>query len=213
MKAVITTKNTKKSSLIEKLKNSNSDKLIDKVSCSKSYIWPESKKNKKLAVVVDLGVDFTLLNWLSDKGYKAKVVPFDYDYKKMLDSKPDVIVFSNGPQGPANYIEIINKSRKLTGHVPLVGYGLGNIILGMSLGLKSYKMKSGHHGSNYPIKDITSNKTYMTAQDHLYCLRDDSIKDKNEITAVNLNDGSVEGFQNKKQKISGFNYLPEVLNI
>jgi carbamoylphosphate synthase small subunit len=53
----------------------------------------------------------------------------------------------------------------------------------------------------------------MTAQDHLYCLRDDSIKDKNEITAVNLNDGSVEGFQNKKQKISGFNYLPEVLNI
>jgi len=213
LKGAITTKKQDIKSLIKRIKDKDVDSLIDKVSCKKTYSWNERSESERLAVVVDLGTNFTLLNWLADNKFRVKVVPYTIDYKKILAMKPEIVVFSNGCGNPTKYKSIINMAEEIIGKKPIFGFGLGGIILGIALGARAYKMKYGHHGSNYPVRDIKKGTTFLTAQDHIYCLKDNSITKDNEIISINMNDDTIEGFQSKKYKVLGLNYLPETLPI
>lgn len=210
-RGVISTKGSNIKRLINKIKKETDKDLVKIVSCKETYQWQKSKTNKKLAVVIDLGTSFSFLDWLSGNNFKVKILPYNTDYERIIKLNPELIVFSNGPGDPLAYKSIINKAQKLIGKIPIFGFGLGQLILGVTLGAKSYKMKCGHHGSNYAIRDILQNKLYITAQDHTFCLKNNSLKGDNKIVSLNINDETVEGFQNKKKKVLGLHYLPSVL--
>ena len=38
-------------------------------------------------------------------------------------------------------------------------------------------MKCGHHGSNYPVRNVNNGKVEITTQNHLYCLDRESLTD------------------------------------
>lgn len=210
-RGIISTKNSNVKRLINKIKKETDKDLVKVVSCKETYQWQKSKTNKRLAVVIDLGTNFSFLDWLSGNNFKVKIVPHDTDYERIIKLNPELIVFSNGPGNPIVYKSIINKAQKLIGKIPIFGFGLGQLVLGLALGAKSYKMKYGHHGSNYAVRDILQNKLYITAQDHTFCLKNNFLKGDNKITSLNINDETVEGFQNKKEKVLGLHYLPSVL--
>ncbi len=79
------------------------------------------------------------------------------------------IFVSNGPGDPtmcAATIEMLKWAMTLTPPKPIFGICLGNQLLALAAGAKTYKMKYGNRGMNQPCVDMRTTKCYITAQNH-----------------------------------------------
>jgi carbamoyl-phosphate synthase small subunit len=73
-------------------------------------------------------------------------------------------------------------------------------------------MHHGHRGINHPVKNVITGKCEITSQNHGFGVNPDDIRassDRIEVTHVNLNDGSIEGFRLKHQPAFSVQYHPE----
>ena len=82
-------------------------------------------------------------------------------------------------------------------------------MLGLALGGKSRKLTFGHRGANHPVKDIRTNRVYITSQNHGYVIDEASLPDNVVITHRNLHDNTLEGFEVPEQHIMCVQYHPE----
>ena len=121
---------------------------------------------------------------------------------------PDGVLVSNGPGDPKDLPEAKLLLQQLIGKKPLFGICLGHQLLGLALGGNTYKLKFGHHGGNHPVKDFITGRCYITSQNHNYALEKDFSKDI-EITHMNVNDNTVEGFRHKELPVLSVQYHPE----
>jgi carbamoyl-phosphate synthase small subunit len=100
--------------------------------------------------------------------------------------------------------------QRLIGKVPIFGICLGNQILGLAVGGKTYKMKFGHRGVNHPVLNHTTNKVEITSHNHGFAVDPDSLSAREcEITHVNLNDQTLEGFRLRNHPVFCVQYHPE----
>ncbi|MEK7291303.1 MAG: gamma-glutamyl-gamma-aminobutyrate hydrolase family protein, partial [Planctomycetota bacterium] len=104
----------------------------------------------------------------------------------------------------------------LLGKKPIMGICLGHQLLALTLGLKTYKLKFGHHGGNQPVMDLSTKKVEITAQNHSFAVSSPpqgtvhrSPYGNVEITHVNLNDKSVEGLKCHSMPVFSVQYHPE----
>lgn len=195
--------------------------LVKYVTCKEPYEWTEgtwgieegyqNKNNLNLNVVaVDFGIKRNILRYLVDNGCRVTVVPADANFSLIESIKPDGIFLSNGPGDPEpiqNGIEIAREA--IAKNYPTFGICLGNQIMSLALGGKTYKLKFGHHGGNQPVMDLETKKVEITAQNHCFAVDVDSIKDKVEVTHINLNDKTVEGVKVKGKNAFAVQYHPE----
>jgi len=224
MKAVISTEDMDDKSLIKKAKASPGlvgRDLVKEVTCDELFRWTQSdgkeaaqstqKKVKPYKVVaIDCGIKYNMLRILDDLGCEVVVVPAKTASKDILFMKPDGVLLSNGPGDPAAVTYVAKNIKGLFGRVPIFGICLGNQLLGMALGGKTYKLKFGHHGGNHPVKDIKTGKISITVQNHGFCVDMDSLKKSEiEITHVNLNDNTLEGMRHKNVPAFSVQFHPE----
>ena len=93
---------------------------------------------------------------------------------------------------------------------PVLGICLGQQILSLALGGKTFKLKFGHHGSNHPVKDLKTGKIDITVQNHSFCVDMDSLdREAIEMTHVNLNDNTLEGIRHRELPIFSVQFHPE----
>jgi carbamoyl-phosphate synthase small subunit len=138
------------------------------------------------------------------------VMPGRSTAKEILGQKPDGVFLSNGPGDPDPIAYAIDAIRGLLGKVPVFGICLGQQLLGLAVGGKRFKLKFGHHGANHPVKNLRTGAIEVTSQNHGFCIDIDSLKDKDvEITHINLNDNTLEGFRCKKVSAFCVQYHPE----
>ncbi|MCL5409172.1 MAG: glutamine-hydrolyzing carbamoyl-phosphate synthase small subunit [Candidatus Omnitrophica bacterium] len=182
--------------------------IVKKVIKKEPYWW--SKTGKYKVLVIDCGVKYNILQLLAKQNFAVRVIPADYPYQEIIKEKPDGILISNGPGDPQPLDYLVQTLSNLIERYPVFGICLGQQILGMVFGGKIYKLKFGHHGANHPTKTLKTGKIDITVQNHGFCVDINSLKDPNcEITHINLNDGTMEGFRHKKYPAFSVQFHPE----
>jgi len=171
-------------------------------------------------VAYDCGIKWNILRQLVQSGCDVSVVPASTSAAEVLKLDPDGIFLSNGPGDPEGVPYLIAAVRELIGKRPIFGICLGHQIIGLALGGRTYKLKFGHHGGNQPVKDLTTGKVEITAQNHGFAVdmtsfkaapRQDVLGDPEDIilTHVNLNDNTCEGLMHRSLPLFSVQYHPE----
>ena len=122
---------------------------------------------------------------------------------------PQGILLSNGPGDPADVKTSIQTVQELLGWKPVFGICMGNQILSLALGAKTYKLKFGHRGSNHPVRDMLTGSVYVTSQNHGYAVDEKSLPTSVRVSQINLNDQSLEGIECVSKKCFSVQYHPE----
>ena len=78
-------------------------------------------------------------------------------------------MLSNGPGDPAEVTDIIAEVKKLSEKWYANFRNLSwTSVNGSCLRLQDRKLKYGHHGANHPVKDLDTNRVYISTQNHNY---------------------------------------------
>jgi carbamoyl-phosphate synthase small subunit len=237
MRGVVSTRDLNPESLVAKAKASPSMNGLDlakAVTCSKPYQWVREggrwvrkefngvpalqPRELHRVVVMDFGIKFNSLRSLSQRGCQVIVVPAQSSAEQILALEPHGLLISNGPGDPAavsygiktlqQLIDKLGKTPKAQQCVTM-GICLGQQLLGLALGGKTYKLKFGHRGGNHPVKDLTTGKIEITSQNHGFAVDADSLPQDVEVTHINLNDRTCEGLRHKTLPIFAVQYHPE----
>jgi carbamoyl-phosphate synthase small subunit len=188
------------------------------VTCAQPYEWNEPlprewhgpQEAKDLHIVaIDYGIKRNILRHLRSRATRVTVVPSYWNAEQILKLQPDGIFLSNGPGDPAILKDAIRTVRQLikSERCPIFGICLGHQILGLALGARAYKLKFGHRGGNQPVKNLLTERIEITTHNHGFALQD--LPPELELTHMNLNDHSIEGFRHKKLPIFAVQYHPE----
>lgn len=198
MNGMITTKEyTNLDEIISQIKQYKVERVIERTTCESKITIPTFKNtttNHKVAVL-DLGARKSIGKSLTDRCCEVTLYPAFTKAEEIINSNPDGIVLSNGPGDPKEYMNIINEIRHLIdSRIPIFGIGLGHLMLALASGFDTSKMGTGHFGSNYPVKNMQNGNVDITGQNHIYVVKEDSIKSEvAEKSYININDGTVEG--------------------
>jgi carbamoyl-phosphate synthase small subunit len=180
--------------------------LIEQVTCKQPYRI--RGKGKRIAVI-DLGVKRNILKNLAERDWNIFVFPANARESEIQDVEPDAVLLSNGPGDPKRGKNALNVVKKFAGELPIFGICLGLQIIALALGCDTYKLKFGHRGANQPVKELTSGRVYITSQNHGFAVDKDSMDGVVELTQVNANDRTVEGFEHTDLGIKCVQYHPE----
>lgn len=192
----------------EKVKYYNPDveDLISKVTPAKVEKYGSGKKR---VLLIDCGCKKSIITNLLQRNVSVLRVPYDYEIEK---EDYDGVLISNGPGNPVVYKQLVASAKKLIQkQVPTLGICMGHQILSLAAGAKTYKLKYGHRSQNQPVKEVDSNKCYVTSQNHSFAVDTKSLPRGWQPWFENLNDYSNEGVRHEKLPFRSVQFHPEAM--
>jgi carbamoyl-phosphate synthase small subunit len=182
--------------------------LVREVSPTERYLYHDGGGPR--IAVLDCGVKTSTLAELARRNCRVEVFPAYTSPHSLLHDGPEGVLISNGPGDPAALDSIVDAVRGILGRIPLFGICLGQQIIGLALGGKTYKLKFGHHGANHPVRDARTGKVYITTQNHGFNVDPDTLPPEEiEKTFVNLNDSTLEGMAHRTLPLMSVQFHPE----
>jgi len=226
MRGVLSSISTDAKELVKRAKNSPSMNGLDlatRVSTKEQYAWDQGAiaaspsedvgdpaEARFHVVAYDFGIKRNILRMLVQSGSRVTVVPAGTKAEDVLALKPSGVFLSNGPGDPEPLTYQAAQVRKLVGKVPIFGICLGHQILGLALGAKTFKLKFGHRGANHPVLNSVTGRVEITSHNHGFAVDPDSLNlNEIEITHMNLNDQTLEGFRHRNHPVFCVQYHPE----
>lgn len=180
--------------------------LAAEVTTREVVVTPAQGEKKFTVAALDLGIKSMTPTRLAERGIEMHLMPATSTFEEIVAISPDGVFFSNGPgdpaacEGPTALLQQILEAR-----IPFFGICFGNQIFGRALGFETYKLKFGHRGLNQPVKDLTTGKVEITAQNHGFAV-DAPIGESVEtpfgtarVSHICLNDSVVEGLELRRE--------------
>lgn len=203
--------------------------FLKDISCPKAYHFDDSAENIKpfelggvhintkprtlplfKCAAVDYGVKKSLLSSLAYSGFDVTVFPSGASAEEILEIAPQCVFLSSGAGDPSAASEAAKTAAKLMEKLPVFGVGFGHQVITHALGAKTYRLKFGHHGGNYPVRNLETGKVKITSQNHSFAADAKSLENTGAIvTEINIEDNSVEGLRHKDLPVFSVQYHPE----
>lgn len=180
--------------------------FVDWVSCREVIRYNEGAGKK--VVLVDCGVKANIIRCLLNRGVEVIRVPWNHDYTGM---EFDGLFLANGPGDPDMCEQAVSVIRKQmsSSRKPICGICMGNQLLAKAGGARIYKLKYGHRSHNQPVRQVGTDKCYVTSQNHGYAVDATTLGHGWEELFVNMNDGSNEGIRHKDNPWFSSQFHPE----
>ncbi len=179
---------------------------VDRVSCKEIIRYNEGAGKK--VVLVDCGVKNNIIRCLVNRGVEVIRVPWNYDYTSM---DFDGLFLGNGPGDPdmcEDAVNVIRRQMSLS-RKPICGICMGNQLLAKAGGATIYKLKYGHRSHNQPVREVGTNRCYVTSQNHGYAVDAKTLGSDWRELFVNMNDSSNEGVCHKENPWFTSQFHPE----
>ncbi len=188
--------------------------LAREVTTTEPYVVPALGTRRFRVAAVDLGIKRSIPAYLARNGCEVQVFPATATAADLLAAGPDGIFLSNGPGDPAAAGYAVDALRGVLGRRPVFGICLGHQILGLALGLTTYKLRFGHRGLNQPVQDLETGRVAVTSHNHGFAVtapdeRFTSPYGGVRVSHVDLNDGVVEGLRCLDVPAFSVQYHPE----
>lgn len=185
--------------------------LASKVSTKEPYFFGNENAAYRVSAL-DLGIKTNILRCLEERDCYVKVFPYDSSYEDLLSFNPDGIFLSNGPGDP----QPLTAVRKVVDQVvhsglPVFGICLGHQLIALSQGVSTYKMFTGHRGSNHPVMNVATGKGEITSQNHGFAVTREDVENHDSlvISHYHLNDQTVAGIRMKDKAVFSVQFHPE----
>lgn len=191
---------------METIENYSTINWVDRVSCKDIIKYNEGAGKK--VVLVDCGVKANIIRCLIKRGVEVIRVPWNYDYTDMYF---DGLFLANGPGDPDMCEDAVNIIRKQMSQSrkPICGICMGNQLLAKAGGATIYKLKYGHRSHNQPVREVGTNRCYVTSQNHGYAVDAATLGKEWRELFVNMNDGSNEGIRHQTNPWFSSQFHPE----
>ena len=179
---------------------------VERVSCKDVIRYNEGAGRK--VVLVDCGVKNNIIRCLINRGVEVIRVPWNYDYTDMVF---DGLFLANGPGDPdmcVDAVEVLKKQMSMS-RKPICGICMGNQLLAKAGGATIYKLKYGHRSHNQPVREVGTNRCYVTSQNHGYAVDAATLGNDWRELFVNMNDGSNEGIRHLSHPWFSSQFHPE----
>jgi len=234
MRAGLSTEDQGSASLLERVRTQptmDGADLAASVSCPEPYeaaevvgpARPVDGRGFRVAAY-DFGLKRSILRQLAENGCETTVFPATTPAAAILAGGYNGVFLSNGPGDPAATTYGVDATSELIGKVPVFGICLGNQLLALALGGRTYKLPFGHRGVNQPVKDLDTGRIEITSHNHGFAVDphgwsgQDGAAGPGEVdtdfgrvalTHWNLNDGTLEGLRCVDVPAFSVQYHPE----
>lgn len=178
--------------------------LVAEASCKEIITYGEGKKK---ILFIDCGTKYNILRKLFHQEITLIRVPWDYDFS-MNDY--DALFVSNGPGNPEMCditVEHIRQAFKY--EKPCFGVCMGHQLFGLAAGASIKRLEYGHHGHNQPVREIGTDKCYITSQNHCFCVDTKNLSHEWKEWFVNINDGTNAGLHHSTKPFFSTQFHPE----
>ncbi len=157
--------------------------------------------------LLDYGAKHNIVRELNRRGCHVSILPHDTAAEDVLSGGYDGVMLSNGPGDPAENAFEIKQIQKLMGKLPVFGICLGHQLMALAQGGETVKLKYGHRGANQPVRDLMSERTLITSQNHGYAVKTDGAPGM--LRYINANDGTCEGLDYPEMNAFSVQFHPE----
>jgi len=158
-------------------------------------------------VLVDCGCKYNIVRCLCDRGATVIRVPWDYDFTQI---DYDGVMLSNGPGDPQQCgATVANIEKAIALGKPIFGICLGNQLLSIAAGARTFKLKYGHRSHNQPVLMVGTDRAFITSQNHGFAVDTATLDADWEPYFINLNDGTSEGIRHKSRPFFSVQFHPE----
>lgn len=179
--------------------------LIPDITCKEAYHI--SGTGKKIAVL-DLGCKKSILQSLHNRGADLYVYPYGTPADVILADNPQALFLTNDLGYPFSASKAVATVKNILGIIPVQGVCMGTEIIAAALGGEVEKLKLGHRSASQPVR-FSDGSVAVTYQCHGYAVIGDSLPEGCEVSCINVNDQTVEGFVNSDLGIYCVQFHPE----
>ena len=161
-------------------------------------------------LLVDVGAKDNIVRSLVSRGARVHRVSGLEPFAEAARSATGIML-GNGPGDPGDLQELAGELRSVMEWFqgPIFGVCLGNQLLAMAAGARTFKLPYGHRSVNQPVRDLVSGRSFITSQNHGYAVDEASLPDGWKPWFQNLNDGTNEGIRSLERPFRSIQFHPE----
>ncbi len=177
------------------------------VSTKNAYAAPNVGKT---VAVIDLGLKHSMLRELSLRQVNVTVLPYNATSTDIENLRPDGIIISNGPGKPRELSSVLTPILDyFYGNLPILGIGLGFLILSDYLDFELVDLPEEFDGVNYPVIEQNSDAIWQTSMDIDKLVFPDNIQMNMNQEYFDLHSDLLAGYCNDSKKIIATAFNPE----